>query len=304
LVRRTALAIVVGVATIGSIAAQGRASSAQGRTQMRFAALDVNKDGVITRREWNGSDRSFEVHDWNEDGILSGEEVRPGASRRPSDDDQPTGSTGRYDDWTVRGFLALDRNRDNRISREEWQSDVETFRRADANRDGVLTRPEFLGDVTTDANSSARADRDDRIDDRDVNRDRFDSLDTNNDGHISRAEWTGTAERFAVLDINRDAVVTRQELGGSQAVQRTGMPRTEAWTQGHARGLVEGRQAGKEDRSRDTWDLEGQRELEGADSGYEPRFGVKTDYQAGYREGFRLGYAEGYGRRQRSGIKD
>ena len=73
--------------------------------------------------------------------------------------------------------------------------------------------------------------------------------------------------------------------------------RTEAWTQGHTRGLTEGRQAGKEDRSRNTWDLEGQRELETADSGYEPRFGVKTDYQAGYREGFRLGYGEGYGRR-------
>ena len=162
--------------------------------------------------------------------------------------------------------------------------------------DGVLTRPEFLGEDTADANSRARADRDERIDGRDVNRDRFDSLDTNNDGRISRAEWTGTAERFAVLDVNRDSVVTRQELGGPQGtVQR--MPRTEAWTQGHTRGVIEGRQAGREDRSRNTWDLDGQRELETADSGYEPRFGVKADYQAGYREGFRLGYGEGYGRR-------
>jgi Ca2+-binding EF-hand superfamily protein len=263
---------------------------------MRFAALDVNKDGVITRREWNGSDRSFEVHDWNQDGILSGEEVRQGASRRTSDD-QATGSTGRYyDDWTVRGFLALDRNRDNRVSREEWPSDVETFRRADANRDGVLSRPEFLGEDTTDASSRPRADRDERIDDRDGVRDRFNSLDTNNDSRISRAEWTGTAERFAVLDVNRDAVLTRQELGGPQAAPRREV-RTEAWTQGHDRGIIEGRQAGKEDRSRNTWDLEGQRELETADSGYEPRFGVKADYQAGYREGFRLGYGEGYGRR-------
>ncbi len=263
---------------------------------MRFAALDVNKDGVITRREWNGSDRSFEVHDWNQDGILSGEEVRQGATRRTSDG-QPTGSTGRYfDDWTARGFLALDRNRDNRVSREEWQSDVETFRRADANRDGLLSRPEFLGEDTPDVNSRPRPDPDDRLDDRDGYRDRFDSLDTNDDSRISRAEWTGTAERFAVLDINRDAVLTRQELGGPQAGPRT-ETRTEAWTQGHNRGITEGRQAGKEDRSRNTWDLEGQRELETADSGYEPRFGVKTDYQAGYREGFRLGYGEGYGRR-------
>ena len=117
---------------------------------MRFAALDVNKDGVITRREWNGSDRSFEVHDWNQDGILSGDEVRQGATRHRATTSPPARPVGTIDDWTVRGFLALDRNRDNRISREEWQSDVETFRRADANRDGVLTRPEFLGDDTTD----------------------------------------------------------------------------------------------------------------------------------------------------------
>ena len=100
-----------------------------------------------------------------------------------------------------------------------------------------------------------------------------------------------------MLDTNRDAVLTRQELGGPQAGQRPGTPRTEAWTQGHTRGLTEGREAGKADRARNTWDLEGQRELEKADSGYEPRFGVKVDYQAGYREGFRLGYGEGYGRR-------
>ena len=149
LVRRAALTIVVvGVAAIGTISAQGRSSAGQSRAPMRFAALDVNRDGVITRREWNGSDRAFEVHDWNQDGILSGEEVRQGATRR-TPDDQPTESTDRYyDDWTIRGFVALDRNRDNRVSREEWQSDVETFRRADANRDGVLTRPEFLGEDT------------------------------------------------------------------------------------------------------------------------------------------------------------
>jgi Ca2+-binding EF-hand superfamily protein len=290
LIRRTALAMVVGVATIGPISAQERTPSAQRRTPIRFAALDVNKDGVITRQEWNGSDRAFEVHDWNRDGILSGEEVRQTASRR-GDDDRNTGSTnGYFDNWTARGFSTLDRNRDDRISREEWQSDTETFRRTDANRDGALSRAEFLGDGTPEPAPRTAADR---LDNRNGSRDRFESLDANNDGRISRAEWTGTAERFAVLDTNRDAVISRQELGGPQAA-----PRTEAWTQGRARGLIEGREAGKGDRQqRNAWDLEGQRELETADAGYDPRFGVKAEYQAGYREGFRLGYGEGFGPR-------
>ena len=65
---------------------------------------------------------------------------------------------------------------------------------------------------------------------------------------------------------------------------------------GYERGLVEGRSAGREDRERSQgWDLEGQRELEAADSGYESRFGARADYQSGYREAFRKGYREGYG---------
>ena len=45
------------------------------------------------------------------------------------------------------------------------------------------------------------------------------------------------------------------------------------------------------------WDLEGQRELEQADAGYETRLGRREDYQAGFRAGFRRGYTEGFGPR-------
>lgn len=321
--RRAALALIFGAAMAGTALAQNQ------RT-IRFAAMDRNGDGVITRKEWNGSDRSFQVHDWNRDGILSGEEVRPGG-RRPSTSDDTFDSSEReygFNDWTARGFTALDHNRDNRISREEWHFDLETFRRADHNKDNVLSRVEFLGEDT--------AQDDDRGD-------RFEYLDANNDGRVSRAEWHGTAERFGALDDNGDGFLTRAEIRGTTepppdlftsvdvnrdnritrdewhwsrasfdgrddnrdgvltrgefSGQTTGT-QTQAWIQGRDRGLIEGRQAGKEDRQGPkVWDLEGQRELETADSGYEPRFGSKADYQAGYREGFRRGYREGFGPR-------
>src|SRR5678815_3623144 len=35
---------------------------------IRFAEMDENGDGVITRAEWRGSARSFATHDWNGDG--------------------------------------------------------------------------------------------------------------------------------------------------------------------------------------------------------------------------------------------
>ena len=298
---------------------------------MRFAGMDVNNDGVITRREWRGSTRAFEIQDWNGDGILSGEEVRPGANRsdrteqRPSS--TPPATTGSFDDWTARGFTGLDHDRNGRITGDEWHFDRESFRRADQNSDGSLSRSEFLGEERDAIESDQRSPY----------------ADTNNDGRISRGEWRGTAERFDLLDENRDGQLTQRELTGRNGppldafaeadANRDGVisrdewrgspdgfdrrdgnrddrltrqefaeavnpAQTEAWRQGHERGLLEGRQAGKEDRERNQgWDLEGQRELETADSGYQARFGSRPEYQNGYREGFRRGYREGWGPR-------
>src|SRR6185369_10822624 len=60
---------------------QEQERNAQSRETMRFRAMDRNRDGVITRREWRGSDASFRAHDWDGDGVLSGPEVRVGAVR-------------------------------------------------------------------------------------------------------------------------------------------------------------------------------------------------------------------------------
>ena len=287
--RRGVLVLLLSMAAASAALAQ---SQNDNRRAMRFAAMDENRDGVITRREWRGNDRSFDVQDWNGDGILSGDEVRPGARRRDGDTAAATGSTDRfaYDDWTAAAFSTLDRNRDQRVSRDEWQADVETFRRVDRNSDGVLSRGEFLGDDdqprTVDQGRTVDTNQGRYLDER------FESVDANNDGRISRGEWRGTAERFNALDENRDNTLTRAEFATPRQA------RSDAWQQGYTRGVAEGRQAGKEDKQlRNQWDLEGQRELETADSGYEARLGVRAQYQEGYREGFRAGYREGFGPR-------
>src|SRR4051794_14212073 len=88
---------------------------------MRFQAMDVNRDGVITRDEWRGNDRSFRNHDWNGDGRLSGDEVRPGAQRSSRWDDRDVeGSLELEDDWTEARFRTLDHDGDRRLSRSEW----------------------------------------------------------------------------------------------------------------------------------------------------------------------------------------
>src|SRR5687768_2381964 len=178
------------IAVLASIAPDVAAAQRRGRPAIRFAEMDRNNDRTITRAEWTGSDRSFAVHDWNSDGLLSGDEVRIGAVRPPRPVEDRTFDLQEreyiFDDWTVRGFTALDHNRDGRITRDEWHFDRESFRRADHNGDGIVTRAEFLSE--------------DQDDDRE---DRFDNLDLNGDNRLSRSEWHGTAERFAALDANR-----------------------------------------------------------------------------------------------------
>jgi len=311
---------------------RGRGRGNQRRVAIRFQEMDRNGDRVITRDEWRGSDQSFKVHDWNADGKLSDNEVRVGASR----DDRATGTAGTdnfdyyereyvFDDWTDRGFRALDYNRDNRITSDEWHFDREGFRRADHNLDGNISRSEFFNQDAVD---------DDRGD-------TFPALDANRDGRISKTEWHGSASRFATLDVNHDGFVSRTEMVGTTAppdlftsldmnrdrsitpnewqwsrasfdrldlnhdsklsvaelkeATPTEAARSAAYRAGYERGLVEGRQAGREERlANRAWDLEGQTELEQADSGYNPSMGARADYQTGYREAFRKAYREGW----------
>ena len=177
-------------------------TQAQSRpARMRFEVMDRNNDGQITRDEWSGSARSFEVHDWNGDGRLSGAEVRLGAQQDANleEADHNPSRAERYVAWTDAGFANLDHNRDRRITPNEWHYDRETFLRADRNRDNALNRAEFLG-----------ADMDD---DRG---DQFEDLDVNANGRIERAEWHASEDAFTWLDRNRDGVLSRLEVAGTE----------------------------------------------------------------------------------------
>jgi Ca2+-binding EF-hand superfamily protein len=197
-------AILIGFSGVALAAAPaGQRQQGQQQGQMRFQGMDTNGDGRISRTEWRGSEQSFLRHDWNGDGVLSGDEVRAGASREwGEDDDYDQTRRPEFRNWTAKGFTNLDRNRDGEIERSEWFYDREGFIRADRNRDGVLTRAEFLNtDVDTDRE------------------DRFEYLDTNNNGRVERSEWHASRDTFDWLDRNRDGVLSRTEVVGENTAE-------------------------------------------------------------------------------------
>lgn len=203
-------------------------------------------------------------------------------------------------------FQGMDVNKDGVITRAEWRGNERAFERHDTNRDGVLSGTEIwpggVPDETSGTSGTFQP-----ADPTDPLAQSFLRTDRNHDGIISRNEWTSDPTTFARVDANRDGVITRPEfLGQGWAAESGGAStpaearrNTRAYQAGFDRGLADGRQAGKEDKElRNSWDLDGQRELEQADAGYEPAMGARTDYQAGYRAGFRAGYRQGFGPRQ------
>jgi flagellar biosynthesis/type III secretory pathway protein FliH len=187
-------------------------------------------------------------------------------------------TTAADDDDRNDRFDYLDSNHDNLISRSEWHGGDNAFRALDRNGDNALSRSEVVGDEQPVAQES----------------DWFRTLDVDRNGRITPDEWHWSRAGFDRRDRNNDGAITRDELG--IAPPRTSQ--NQVYDQGYARGLTDGRKAGKDDKERaGRWDLEGQRELEQADAGYRPELGARADYQNGYRTGFRAGYPEGFGRK-------
>jgi hypothetical protein len=141
----------------------------------------------------------------------------------------------------------------------------------------------------------------------------FDDMDLNRDGVITRDEWRGSGRDFRAYDLNHDGVLSRTELSSARrraddqgtVVNPTSRDAStsrafeastsRAFEAGRQRGQEEGRQAGQDDRYRRHWDLDGQQELESADSGYRSDLGSLEEFQAGYREAFMTAYRAAFG---------
>jgi hypothetical protein len=245
----------------------GRVDDVDTQIAQRFRGYDMNGDNRVARSEWAGDARFFTRLDTSRDGYLSMEEYAQGGGFTPGAQGDP-----------LSRFSNIDRNNDGWVTRPESRMATGEFDRFDVNRDNRISRAEFDNVVSVSNPSS--------------DHDRFATVDLNHDGWLVRSEWRGTEDGFTRLDGNRDNRLSRTEYDAEVTTETT---RSHASQSGFERGTQEGRAAGREDHTRrQGWDLEGQRELERADSGYTFQVGTLNDYRVGYREGFRIAYRAGF----------
>jgi Ca2+-binding EF-hand superfamily protein len=168
-----------------SMANYGDETGSGGR-ETRFAQLDRNRDGVLSRGEWRDT-ADFRRADRNNDGVVTRSEYLYGnvAYERPRDDSDQSYPTAR----STR-FRELDRNGNGSISRSEWPADRDQFDVLDRDRDGRLTLDEFA--------------------DQQMMSEQFRRLDDDGDGVLTPREW-GTASTFSLYDRNGDGVISRNE---------------------------------------------------------------------------------------------
>jgi hypothetical protein len=116
---------------------------------------------------------------------------------------RPRGTSGN----TI-SFDRADRNRDGRITVSEWDDTRQAFRSADANRDNVLSREEYnsgmgvSGAVGTSGTSGISRNEE------------FDRIDSNRNNRIERNEWRDGSQSFNWLDRNGDGWLSRGEVVG------------------------------------------------------------------------------------------
>jgi Ca2+-binding EF-hand superfamily protein len=104
----------------------GRATNLDPAVDGVFDRLDGDKDGVIARAEWHGTERALRLIDADGNGVLSREEFRSPNARS----------------WNVT-FKDIDVNQDGMITRNEWLDTEEAFKRLDRDRNGTVTEREF-----------------------------------------------------------------------------------------------------------------------------------------------------------------
>ena len=139
----SALALTLAMASVPAMALNTRTTTTRTTTQtttrnqsvnmdQRFRQMDRNGNGVIERGEWTRDAKMFDRLDTNRDNAVTRAELDQARSNRNK------ATSGNR-------FKGMDRNKDGRITRDEWRGNDTSFRNQDTDGNGVLSGSELQG---------------------------------------------------------------------------------------------------------------------------------------------------------------
>lgn len=193
---------------------QGRGEQIE-QTKRRFAALDADKNGQVSRAEFDAS--SERVWSEGQKALAAQDNDKKTDGDKKVDKDKTAEATARFDRtpnrWemptshTTEGFLALfDGNGDGAVTRAEFDDARKAqFTRTDTKTDGALSEDEYLAEFEERldrhiAGVTGGSDRQTRV--------RFGSMDADKDGKMTFAEYQVSGKRtFDTSDRNHDGTV-------------------------------------------------------------------------------------------------
>ena len=172
------------------------------RTKDFFERLDLNKDGKIQKGEFKDGEQAFNEADRSKNGVLSRKEVsayiKAGlerAKRMPR----------------VDNFMDLfDRNRDEKVTKREYDGPGQFFRMYDHNKNGVIVQEELnMGPRNAMMRNMPEVDRDGPT--LAPKRTLLDRYDADKDGKVTLEELGGAENLMRRLDRNGDGVLSGGE---------------------------------------------------------------------------------------------
>ena len=180
----------------------------------RFDALsrtDQNRDGKVTRDEWNGTEVAFLELDLDGNGVIDKRDRTEAAAEAPPPADEmpePKGEIPSLDEWMKRFDKDGNAVLSNKEITDKWLRAAMPF--FDKDGDGSLAETELRELLAEAMRRRQQADaRRQRPQPYEVP---FDAWDKDDDEKVRQNEWMGPLGLFAQIDADRDAAVSRDEV--------------------------------------------------------------------------------------------
>ena len=206
------------------------------QTEVRFNAVDSNKDGRISLAEYQASGaRAFAFIDQNQDGVISPADPAPAQRGRGATSQRDEQKATQRDEQklpqrrpalmmptthSVSGMLAMyDLDGDGQVTLAEYQqSRGEAFARTDSDQSGDLSAQEYMAEFTDRLDQQIAKTREAQLKQALV---RFKALDKDENGILSAKEFHNSGQQmFARWDTDQNREVSASEPLPKQQPER------------------------------------------------------------------------------------